>query len=109
MSTTILESKSEKKKLNLGLSSLMLFLIISNSSCASSQIQLPPKLESRTLKVSSQPGCVEYQWQECTKKGLFGNCKTWEVKQEIYDLNDDNVRAMLRHLGFVMVVEKPLP
>lgn len=105
----ILKPGFVKKKLNLVTSSLTLFLIISSLSCASLQEQLPPKLENRTLKISDKPGCVEYQWFECTKKGIFGNCKTWELRQEFYDLNDVNVRHMLRHMGFAMMVEKPLP
>lgn len=98
-----------KKKLSLGISSLMLFLITSGISCASLQEQSPPKLENRTLKISDEPGSVEYQWFECVKKNIFGGCKTWEMKKEVYNLNDVNVRHMLRHKNFVMMVQEPLP
>jgi hypothetical protein len=71
---------------------------------------LPPRLEFRTLRISSKVPGFEYQWFECTKKGLFGNCREETVRVEYYDLRDETVREQLKNMGFVgKVREKVLP
>lgn len=90
--------------------SMMLLLTISNASCASSPMPLPPRLESRTLRISKKVPGFEYQWFVCTSKGLFGRCKEETVKIEYFDLTDPSTREKLINMGFVAKVrEKVLP
>lgn len=93
-----------KKRINLGISSLMLSLIILNSGCASLGETSPPALENRTLKISDKVPGFEYQYFECVKKGLFG-CRQWELRTETYDLTDSEVREKLKNMGFVAKVK----
>lgn len=69
----------------------------------------PPALDLRELDLSlDEPGFV-YQWEVCTKKGLFGKCREWSITKEVYDLNDPEVRKKLYYMNFVGTVrEKPI-
>ena len=85
-------------------------LIAACSSLADSDHEKPPALENRTLRISASIAGFEYQWKECVKHGLFGNCKQWEMKTEIYDLADTKTREKLINMGFVArVKDKVLP
>ncbi len=90
-----------KKKTSLTLNVMMLFLIGSNSSCASLGWDLPPALDHRTLRLSKTDPRLEYQFRVCTKKFL-GMCTATEMKVEHWDLRDPQVREMLINKGFVM-------
>lgn len=85
------------------------FLFIICNSCSSLN-QTPPTLELRSLELTNEvPGFV-YQWNECLKKGLFGNCRQWQIKKELYDLRDPVILKQLMDMGFVATVRrKPLP
>lgn len=89
---------------------IMYLLFIVLSACASVTKPEPPALEFRTLRISDEvPGFV-YQWETCVKKGLFGKCREWEIKKELYDLRDDAIRNKLKDTGFVgRVREKVKP
>lgn len=71
---------------------------------------LLPALELRTLRISSKVAGFEYEWQECIKPGLFGNCRQWQANIEYYDLSDVVMRNKLTDMGFVALVrKKPIP
>jgi hypothetical protein len=73
-------------------------------------VHLPPKLEFRTLRLSPEVAGFEYQYQVCVKSGLFGNCRKWEKRVEVFDLNDVETRKMLINMGFVARVrDKVVP
>lgn len=85
----------------------MLFSTISSVSCASSALDSPPVLESRTLRLSPDFPGFEYQYQVCIKQILFV-CTQTQMKKETYDLRDEAVRKQLIAMGFVAKVrEKP--
>lgn len=91
----------KKSTISLFLSVVMLCLTISGSSCASSQIVLPPpSLERRTLRLSSEVAGFEYTWFECTRKFL-GICTEKQQRKELYDLTKKDVREKLIAMGFV--------
>jgi hypothetical protein len=83
----------------------MLCLIILSSSCASWAIPLVPRLEQRTLFLSSEIAGFFYDYEVCAKKFL-GICVKKEIKRDLYDLNDPAVRKQLIDMGFVAYVEK---
>lgn len=90
-------------------SGAMLFLTISSSSCATLQQDLPPKLELRTLRLSTKVPGFEYQYEVCTKYFL-GVCTRHNIQVDYYDLSDPKVRDQLINMGFVaMVRQKPTP
>lgn len=84
---------------------LILGVIVACSSLPADPI---PVLENRTLKISDKVPGFEYQWLECEKKSLFGGCKKWIAKVELYDLTDPEVREKLRDMGFVAKVREKL-
>lgn len=90
---------------------LALFLMLVLAACTSlAEIESPPALENRTLRISSDLAGFEYQWRECVKSGLFGRCREWAMRKETFDLTDLKVREQLIHMGFVARVrEKVLP
>lgn len=92
------------------ISVVMLCLITSNSSCASSPLLLPPRLESRTLPLSTDFPGFKYQWTEevCTRR-FVGFCTQHEMKvhQDLYDLSDPAVRKQLHDMNFVAHVREP--
>jgi hypothetical protein len=81
------------------------------AACASmADNETPPALENRTLRISEGAPGLEYQWRECVRKGLFGGCREWATRKELYDLTVPEVRAKLINMGFVARVrEKALP
>jgi len=82
-------------------------LLFSLSACASEAVKVPA-LENRTLFIAKdQPGFY-YQWRECSKKGLFGNCREEKMVIEYYDLRDEKVRSQLRDMGFKATSERKL-
>jgi hypothetical protein len=86
---------------------MMLFLIMWNSSCASSLTRSIPKLENRTLRLSKDGAMAVYEYEQCTKKWALAipKCKWYK---DIYDLKDDVVRNKLIDVGFVLEVrQKP--
>jgi hypothetical protein len=88
----------------------LLFLLAACASLAGSDYEKPPALENRTLRISGGIAGFEYQWKECVKHGLFGACRQWEMKTELYDLGDVKVREKLINMNFVAKVkEKVLP
>jgi hypothetical protein len=68
---------------------------------------LPPKLENRELDISPEVPGFEYWWRECTKTGIFGGCRKWEMRVEYYDLTKPDVRQKLIDMGFVGRSKKP--
>lgn len=87
---------------------VMPFLIVSSFSCASLQILSPPALENRTLRLSPDIAGFEYQYVVCAKKFL-GMCVRKEMKKDLYDLNDVEVRKKLLNMGFVARVRDDEP
>lgn len=86
---------------------IAIFVFASVIGCASVVIP-PPNLELRTLRISRDIAGFEYQWFECARKGLFGNCLEWVKKIEYYDLTDKTVRNKLIDMGFVANVKEKL-
>lgn len=85
-------------------------IVVACASLGERDPELPPALENRTLKISSKVTGFEYQWRECTKRGLFGRCQKIEMRTELYDLSDAAVREKLINMGFVARVrDKVLP
>lgn len=69
-----------------------------------------PALENRTLRIAPDFAGFYYQWRICVKNGLFGGCRKWEMKKELYDLSDPGMRKQLIDMGFVAKVkDKILP
>lgn len=87
------------------------FVMVTLTACASlADNEAAPALENRTLRISAGLPGFEYQWRECVKKGLFGNCREWAMRKEFYDLTDAATRERLINMGFVARVrEKVLP
>lgn len=85
------------KVLKLG---VMLFLITSTSSCATSQLDLAPRLENRTLRISPDFAGFEYQYEVCVRDLLF-ICMKKQMKKDTYDLTKPEVRKQLIDMGFV--------
>jgi hypothetical protein len=89
---------------------LLGLLLTACASLADSDTEKPPALENRTLRISASVPGFEYQWRECVSHGLFGRCRKWEMRTELYDLTDVKVREKLTYMGFVArVKEKVLP
>ncbi len=86
---------------------ILLFIL---TACASVDKPKPPALDLRTLDLSLEiPGFV-YQWEACVRTGLFGKCREWEIKKELYDLRDPEIQKMLYNMNFVgRIREKPIP
>lgn len=82
-----------------------LFLILSNSSCASLLLDLPPTLAQRTLRLSRDAPVLEYQYQACVQKFL-GLCTKSEMHKDVYDLRDDATRRQLVDMNFVLKVRE---
>jgi hypothetical protein len=72
-------------------------------SCASSSIALPPVLENRSLRISPDIPGFEYQYEECIAHFL-GFCTKTEMKKDVYDLTDIEVRKKLIAMGFILKV-----
>lgn len=89
---------------------LAVLCLVLIGACASfAEIENPPVLENRTLRISSGLPGLEYQWRECVDKGLF-RCRKWEMKKDFYDLTDPLIREKLINMGFVARVrDKVLP
>lgn len=89
------------------LAGVTLGLMLLSSSCASWLLASPPSLELRTLRLSLEIPGFEYQYEVCVKK-ILGICTKSEMKKEVYDLRDAEVRKQLVAMGFVARVrEKP--
>lgn len=89
---------------------VMALLVAACASLADGDREKPPALENRTLRISATIAGFEYSWRECVKRGLFGNCRQWEMKTEVYDLADVKTREKLIHMNFVArVKDKVLP
>lgn len=89
---------------------MMSFVFFLITACAAVEKKpLPPALDLRTLDLClNEPGFC-YQWEVCTKKGLFGKCREWSITKEVYDLNDPETRKKLYYMNFVgKVREKPI-
>lgn len=93
--------------IKLPLFALMLFSTISSSSCASSSIASPPRLELRGLRISPDVPGLEYQWEECVSTFL-GFCTKHEMRKDIYDLRDETVRKQLIDMNFVARVREKI-
>lgn len=92
---------------NLTASGLMLFLTISTLSCATLQLDLPPRFELRKLEISPDKPEAFYEYNQCTRKFL-GVCTRNAVMVDHYDLTNAAVRKQMRDAGmFIMVREKP--
>lgn len=78
----------------------VLLVFLCGAGCAYSQLHSVPKLENRTLRISTKVPGFEYQWMECTKKFL-GVCRNWEARVEYYDLTNPETRDRLIAMGFV--------
>lgn len=94
-----------KKSRSLLVFVLTLFSITLNSSCATSQRDLPPALENRTLRLSPDVPGFEYDYEVCTKKFL-GICTKREMKRERYDITNIAIRQQLIDKGFVLRVRE---
>lgn len=89
---------------------LSCILLVACSSLGERDPELPPALENRTLKLSDKVPGFEYQYRECTQRGLFGVCRKVEMRIETFDLRDPVVRDKLINMGFVAKVrDKILP
>ena len=87
------------------LSATMLCLITLSLNCASLQAVSPPQLENRTLRLSLDVPGFEYQYEVCAAHFL-GICTKHEMKKEIYDLRDPEMRKKLIDMGFVARVKE---
>jgi hypothetical protein len=84
----------------------MLSLITWNSSCASLDLDSPPQLLNRTLRISpDHPGSLEYQYIVCTRHFLLTCVETKAVK-DYYDLNDAATRTQLINMNFIVHVRE---
>lgn len=90
--------------INRTLSVAMLFWITfawNLGSCATASL---PRLENRVLRISRSIAGLEYQYEVC-KKRILGICVDFEMKKELYDLNNLETRKQLADMGFIAVVE----
>lgn len=84
---------------------LMLFLIISISSCASSAITPPPQLELRTLRPNEDFSEFHYSFEYC-KKRFLGICVDKDIQTEILKQSDKVMMKKLYDMGFVLKVRE---
>lgn len=64
------------------------------------QMDSPPALELRTLRISPDLAGFEYQYSVCSKK-FFVICTEHKMVKETYDLTDKKIRQQLIDMGFV--------
>ncbi len=90
------------------LSFILAFAFVGCASVASNFRDVLPTLANRTLLVSkTKPGSLEYPYEVCVKRGLFGGCKQTNKGVEYYDLTDPAVAAKLRDMTFEARVREP--
>jgi hypothetical protein len=83
------------------ISFLAVFLFVGCASVAANFRDVLPLLAARTLIVSeTKPGALEYPYEVCAHRGLFGGCKETEKGVEYFDLNDPAVASKLRDMNF---------
>lgn len=84
---------------------LMLFLIISNYSCASYALTPPPQLELRTLIPNEDFTEYTYHYEVCAKKFL-GLCVNKEWTTDVYPVSDKDKMKQLKAMNFVLRVRE---
>lgn len=91
--------------------SLALVLVCVGCASASNFRDVLPQLAERTLLISkTKPGNLEYPYEVCADRGLFGRCRQEKKGVDYYDLTDPAVAAKFRDMTFECTVrEKILP
>lgn len=80
---------------------IAVFICAGCASVASNFRDVLPLLAARTLLISeTKPGHLEYPYEVCVKRGLFGGCKETQKGVDYYDLNDPAVASKLRDMNF---------
>lgn len=78
-------------------------LMLGVTACASIDLDAPPTLKNRRLRISDKVAGFEYQYRVCAKKFIV--CTRWETKTDYYDLTIPEIRAELKAMGFIALVE----
>lgn len=87
---------------------VLLFFLFSIAACAGIPSSPLPALENRKLLISKEVPGLYYQWEECTKKGIFGACREKHLITEQYDLRDAETVKKLRDMGFSATSERKI-
>ena len=82
---------------------IILFLMTSNTGCASSLKQLP-RLENRTLEIDPETGDYIYHYEVCKRKIII--CVDKDIVPIRYK-NNKETWGLFKRKGFVLKVRKP--
>ena len=88
-----------KNWINMKMNKIMLLLIVVSVISCGSLLSSPPRLEQRTLRISSSKTGLVYQYKKCKKEKWWKKKKCW-IAQDFYDFTDKDIRLLLKHTGF---------